>query len=76
VVEIDRLAVDPGVFRRGVGRALVGAVHAREAGARRFDVSTGAANAPAVALYTSMGYRPVATQVVDGCRVTRLARVV
>ena len=73
VVDIDRLAVDPGAFRRGVGRALVGAVHDREPDAYRFDVSTGTANAPAIALYTSLGYQPVATTLLDGCRITRFA---
>jgi ribosomal protein S18 acetylase RimI-like enzyme len=74
VVEIDRLAVAPAAFRRGVARALVGAVHDREADAQRFAVSTGTDNAPAVALYTSMGYRPVGSIVLDGCPVTRFAR--
>lgn len=74
VVDIDRLAVAPSAFRRGVGRALVGAVHDREAGARRFKVSTGSDNTPAVALYTSMGYLPVGSKVIEGCPVTRFAR--
>jgi ribosomal protein S18 acetylase RimI-like enzyme len=74
VVDIDRLAVAPAAFRRGVGRALVGAVHDREADARRFKVSTGSDNTPAVALYTSMGYLPVGSKVIEGCPVTRFAR--
>ena len=74
VVDIDRLAVDPAAFRRGVGRALVDAVHDREADASYFKVSTGSDNTPAVALYTSMGYRPVGSKVIEGCPVTRFAR--
>jgi ribosomal protein S18 acetylase RimI-like enzyme len=76
VVDIDRLAVAPQAFRRGVGRALVEAVHEREADARRFVVQTGTANAPAVALYTSLGYRPAGRVTLDGCAITRFARPV
>lgn len=74
VVDIERLAVDPAWFRRGVGRALVAAVHERERDAARFEVSTGAANAPGVGLYTAFGYRRVDTRVLDGCPVVFLVR--
>lgn len=57
VVDIDRLAVDPAHLRCGVGRTLVEALHRREPDADRFEVSTGAANEPAIALYRAMGYR-------------------
>ncbi len=56
VVEIDRVAVDPTRFGRGIGRRLLVSLHARERSARLFRVSTGAANLPAIALYESMGY--------------------
>lgn len=56
-VEIDRLAVHPAHFRRGHARRLIEHLHAREADAARFEVSTGRDNTPAVTLYTSMGYR-------------------
>jgi len=56
VVEIDRLAVDPDSFRRGIGRALLQSLHDAAPDAE-FLVSTPARNAPAVALYTSIGYR-------------------
>jgi ribosomal protein S18 acetylase RimI-like enzyme len=59
-VEINRLAVHPDQFRRGLARRLIAELHAREADATRFDVSTGRDNQPAVALYTRMGYRRVA----------------
>ncbi|MFG1944993.1 GNAT family N-acetyltransferase [Nonomuraea sp. NPDC048826] len=54
-VDLDRLMVDPGAHRRGVGRALVKEVMAR-AGARRVVVSTGRGNTPARALYERLGF--------------------
>lgn len=74
VADIERLAVDPRWFRRGIGRALVTAVHERERAAVAFTVSTGAANAPAVALYRSLGYRPVGERTVEGCRIAAFER--
>ena len=61
LVDIDRLAVDPGFSRRGHGRRLVQFA----CGDREAVVSTGAANAPARSLYESLGFtieksRPVA----------------
>jgi ribosomal protein S18 acetylase RimI-like enzyme len=52
---IARLAVDPRFARRGLGRALVR--HAVACGA--VSVGTAAANAPALALYASLGFSPV-----------------
>lgn len=57
VVDIDRLAVRPACFRRGLARMLLSTLHEREAGATRFTVSTGRDNEPAVNLYRRMGYR-------------------
>ncbi|MER7458283.1 GNAT family N-acetyltransferase [Micromonospora sp. NPDC126480] len=57
-VDIDRLVVDPAAHRRGVGRALVGAVLAR-AGVRRVLVATGRANRPARRLYESLGFTAI-----------------
>ncbi|MBW4718209.1 GNAT family N-acetyltransferase [Saccharothrix obliqua] len=54
VLDIDRLCVDPDRFRRGVGRRLVAAVLALGGPAA---VATGAANAPAIALYEGLGFR-------------------
>ena len=69
-VEISRLVVAPRAFRRGYGRALVAAVLEREP-ADRYRVSTGTANAPAVALYTSMGFVPTGERsVAPGVTVT------
>lgn len=59
-LRISRLAVDPARFRQGVGRRLLSHVLAPETLARASHtavvVSTGAANAPARALYESMGF--------------------
>lgn len=58
VVDVDRLCVDPDFFRRGLARRLVGAV--LDLG-DPVTVSTGADNAPAVALYEGMGFARVGT---------------
>jgi ribosomal protein S18 acetylase RimI-like enzyme len=57
VVEIDRLAVNPGVFHSGIATFLIMDVRRREHDASRFEVSTGAQNYPAIALYTKLGFR-------------------
>jgi ribosomal protein S18 acetylase RimI-like enzyme len=74
VVDVDRLAVDPRSFRRGVGRSLMADLHQREADANRFEVSTGAANEPALSLYRSLGYEVVGTEESQGVRLAHLAR--
>lgn len=73
LVDIDRLAVEPASFRQGVARSLMEALHTREADALRFEVSTGARNEPAIALYTGMGYRQEHTETISGVKVTHLA---
>ncbi|RKN43382.1 GNAT family N-acetyltransferase [Micromonospora endolithica] len=71
VVDIERLVVDPAAHRRGVGRALVGAVLER-AGGRRVIVATGRDNQPARTLYESFGFTPTGDQeVIEGLWVTR-----
>ncbi|MFI9813433.1 GNAT family N-acetyltransferase [Saccharothrix variisporea] len=57
-LDVDRLCVDPDHFRRGLGRRLVAAVLAFGA---PVTVCTGAANAPAVALYEGVGFTRVGT---------------
>jgi ribosomal protein S18 acetylase RimI-like enzyme len=74
VVDIDRLAVHPRCFRQGVARSLLVELHGREPGAHRFEVSTGADNAPALALYGSMGYWQEHDEWKVGVRVVHLAR--
>ena len=74
VVEINRLAVDPRWFRRGIARALVKEIHARIPAAGRFVVSTGAANTPATTFYASLGYQHTRTTTIDGCDVAQFVR--
>jgi GNAT superfamily N-acetyltransferase len=57
-LDITRMMVDPDYHRRGIARALLLAVFEVDPNARTFTVSTGAANAPAIALYTGMGFWP------------------
>jgi ribosomal protein S18 acetylase RimI-like enzyme len=73
-VDIDRLAVHPARFRRGFGRKLIEAVHAREASAEQFTVSTGADNLPAIALYGALGYRLIGEETSQGIRVVQFVR--
>jgi ribosomal protein S18 acetylase RimI-like enzyme len=63
VLDIDRLGVAPSHFRLGFARRLVEQVLAEGGPA---IVSTGAANAPAIALYEGLGFRLVDTVVVEG----------
>lgn len=63
VLDIDRLCVAPSHFRLGFARRLVEQVMAEGGPA---IVSTGAANAPAIALYEGLGFRLVDTVVVEG----------
>jgi ribosomal protein S18 acetylase RimI-like enzyme len=65
-VDIHRLVVDPEVFRGGIATALLDALEAREAGATHWTVGTGAANAPALALYARRGFTPTAERTVPG----------
>ena len=57
-VDICRLVVAPEAFRRGIATALLNAIDGRFP-ARPMVVSTGRANAPAIALYRRRGFRPV-----------------
>lgn len=74
VVDIDRLAVDPAVFRRRIGLSLMEALHQREADASRFEVSTGADNGPAINLYRRLGYETVGSETRQGVRLVHFAR--
>ncbi|MFG2974249.1 GNAT family N-acetyltransferase [Streptomyces sp. NPDC048331] len=55
-VSIDRLCVDPAWFRRGVASLLLRHALTELFPGRPVEVTTGAANAPAVALYARMGF--------------------
>ncbi|GLZ37283.1 GNAT family N-acetyltransferase [Actinokineospora sp. NBRC 105648] len=71
-VDVDRLCVDPGWFRRGLGTRLLGELLERTTGA--VTVSTGADNSPAVALYERAGFTRTGTvEPVPGLRVATFA---
>ena len=53
---VDRLCVAPAWFRRGIASLLLGHVLTEVPPGRTVTVTTGAANAPAVALYTRLGF--------------------
>ncbi|MBI5201208.1 MAG: GNAT family N-acetyltransferase [Elusimicrobia bacterium] len=59
--EVTLVAVDSKRLRRGSARKLLGRLHelAKEGGCELSGLEVSAANAPAIALYTSSGYRVV-----------------
>ena len=67
--------VDPAAFRGGIATALLDALDARERDAEHWTVGTGAANAPARALYERRGFTVAEERLVgDGIRYVRLDR--
>jgi ribosomal protein S18 acetylase RimI-like enzyme len=74
VVDVDRVAVSTAHFRKGIARRLLEALHKRECTAVRFEVSTGAANPAAIALYTGAGYQLVRKETLTGIDIVHLAR--
>ena len=75
VVDIDRLAIDPAFFRLGLATKLMRELLVRERDARRFTVSTGFGNAPALALYARFGFTIVGTdEQAPGVQTVQLAR--
>ena len=74
-VDIDRLAVDPSFFRRGLATKLLRELFVRERDATRFTVSTGFGNHPAVDLYERFGFRQVGFgERMPGVRIVLLER--
>jgi GNAT superfamily N-acetyltransferase len=74
-IDLHRLVVHPAHFRRGIGIALVRAALATEPSVRRAIVQTGAANAPAIALYLQEGFEPAGEiEPVPGLRVARFTK--
>jgi GNAT superfamily N-acetyltransferase len=72
--EIDRVMVEPSVFREGVATALLEAVLNELSGAR-IDTWTGRDNAPGIALYRRFGFEShTDEQAPSGIWVTRLRR--
>ncbi|MEO1056215.1 MAG: GNAT family N-acetyltransferase [Actinomycetota bacterium] len=75
LVDIDRLAVLPQCGGRGIATTLLTEVHEREHDAPIFEVSTGAANAPAIGLYRKLGYRRTGSfEIPDGPTMLTLRR--
>jgi ribosomal protein S18 acetylase RimI-like enzyme len=73
-VTIDRLAIEPACHRQGIARSLLEDLHRREH-VESVEVSTGAANTPALRLYHQLGYRSVRRdRLAEGITVERLAR--
>ncbi|OKK15209.1 hypothetical protein AMK16_28665 [Streptomyces sp. CB00455] len=74
-VGVDRLCVDPAWFRRGVASLLLGRLLTGVLSGRRVTVTTGAANAPAVALYERHGFvRGADFSPVPGLRMASFSR--
>jgi ribosomal protein S18 acetylase RimI-like enzyme len=74
-VDIHRLVVDPAAFRGGIATALLDVLEERERDATHWVVGTGAANAPARALYERRGYAVTEERIVaGGIRWVRLDR--
>lgn len=70
-VDIDRLAIDPGVARQGFGRLLVQSVPTNKPAI----VSTGAKNEPAVRLYSAEGFEPTdSIEISPGVMLARFRR--
>lgn len=73
-LEIDKVMVSPPAMRRGIASTLVGQVLDHASG-REVVVATGRENAPAVALYGSLGFRAEGDeQVPPGIWITRFRR--
>jgi ribosomal protein S18 acetylase RimI-like enzyme len=76
VLDIHRVMVHPSFFRRGIGRALVEFVQARESDVQRVIVSTGTRNEPAVNLYLKLGFRAVDDlEVIPGLWITHFEKI-
>ncbi|MFJ9339406.1 GNAT family N-acetyltransferase [Streptomyces sp. NPDC101733] len=75
VVSLDRLCVDPAWFRRGVASLLLEHALTEVFPDRPVEVTTGAANSPAVALYERLGFvRGADFSPVPGLRMASFAR--
>jgi GNAT superfamily N-acetyltransferase len=71
-LDVDRLMVEPSTHRHGVGSALLQAVLDRADG-RPVQAATGRDNAPALALYTRLGFEAQGDEQVEpGLWITRV----
>lgn len=59
LLDIYRVAVHPGHFRKGIAAKLVGHIAGLNKGVNKIVVSTGLKNQPAVNLYLKLGFRKV-----------------
>jgi ribosomal protein S18 acetylase RimI-like enzyme len=76
VLDIHRVMVHPGFFRRGIAQTLVEFVQAREAGVERVIVSTATRNQPAVKLYLKLGFVVASNlEVVPKLWITRFEKI-
>jgi GNAT superfamily N-acetyltransferase len=73
-VDVSRLVVHPGHFRKGIGTLLLRELHAREGDARRIEVTTSTGNTPATGLYLREGYVIVARDDTGPVPVSHFAR--
>jgi ribosomal protein S18 acetylase RimI-like enzyme len=74
-VDIDRLAVDPAFFRRGLATKLLRELFVRERAATRITVSTGFGNQPAIDLYERFEFHQVGVaEPLPGVRIVLLER--
>lgn len=60
VVDLERIGVDPGHRRRGVGGRLLAGVLQETGGADRMLLEVSAANAPALRFYADAGFAEIA----------------
>ncbi|MDO3412806.1 GNAT family N-acetyltransferase [Saccharibacillus sp. CPCC 101409] len=72
---LTRMMVEPRFFRRGIARELIRYIFAHYPEFRRYIVSTGTRNEPAMRLYTGCGFVPFKTeQIAPGIELTTLKR--
>ena len=75
LLDIGRLIVHPGYFRRGIGGTLLQSVERYAIAGQQLTVSTAEANHPAVALYEKHGYRRLQrTTLANGLVLVRLVK--
>jgi len=75
-LDIHRVAVDPDYFRQGIASELLEFLFDAFSSIRKFHVTTGASNTPALRLYEKLGFRQTETfEPVPGLKMARLMRV-
>jgi ribosomal protein S18 acetylase RimI-like enzyme len=71
---IYKLVVLPDFQSRGIGKALMDAVHDRFQGCTHFELFTGKNISYIVAFYQSLGYQETRTQTLDGIEMVFMTR--